>query len=167
MKRRTSKRGFTLIEILVVVAIIALLISILLPALSRAREQTRSTICRSNLKQLMGAQLMYVQDFKVLAATQSVFYVNGLERSPAVPGCWPMVRETNPKKTNWVWDGAAPGGTAYTGRNDPRFIEDTPRRGTIFKYSRTRNSISVRPTSPVKQRRLHWAAAETGATATR
>lgn len=136
MKRKTVARGFTLIEILVVVTIIALLISILLPSLSRAREQARSTLCRANMKQIMGGQLMYATDFKVLAATQSVFYVNGLERSPAVPGCWPMVREANPKRTNWVWDGAAAGGSAYSGREDPRFIQDTPRRGTIFKYTK-------------------------------
>lgn len=49
---RYSKAAFTLIELLVVVAIIAMLIAILLPSLSRAREQTKSVICLSNLRTL-------------------------------------------------------------------------------------------------------------------
>ncbi len=49
--RRQAPAGFTLIEVLVVVAIIALLIAILLPSLSRARAQSRQSQCLSNLRQ--------------------------------------------------------------------------------------------------------------------
>lgn len=53
------RAGFTLIEVLVVVAIIALLVAILLPSLAAARESARSAQCLSNLKQLGGAVMMY------------------------------------------------------------------------------------------------------------
>ena len=47
-----GKRGFTLVELLVVVAVITILISILLPSLSQAREQGKRTVCLSNMHQI-------------------------------------------------------------------------------------------------------------------
>ena len=57
-----KKRAFTLVELLVVVGIIAVLISLLLPALSRAREAAKATRCLSNIKQLSNALAMYVNE---------------------------------------------------------------------------------------------------------
>lgn len=58
------KRGFTLIEILVVIAIIALLAAMIFPVLATARGKARSAACQSNLKQLGTAMAMYVGDYE-------------------------------------------------------------------------------------------------------
>src|SRR5574340_310653 len=54
-------RSFTLIELLVVVAIIAVLISILLPALSAAREKARTVLCSTHLREFGRAEQAYAQ----------------------------------------------------------------------------------------------------------
>lgn len=86
------KSGFTLIEVLVVVAIIALLISILLPSLKRAREEATGVVCRSNMHQLMLGMHAYVAATRALPGTNDVFYeawrASGGRNAPPASRAW-------------------------------------------------------------------------------
>jgi prepilin-type processing-associated H-X9-DG protein/prepilin-type N-terminal cleavage/methylation domain-containing protein len=62
MRERNHTAAFTLIELLVVIAIIAILAALLLPALARAKSAAHSAVCKSNLRQLGIATLLYVDE---------------------------------------------------------------------------------------------------------
>src|SRR4051812_34984097 len=61
---RSERHAFTLVELLVVIGIIAVLISILLPALNRARESARQVQCLSNIRQLATGTVMFAGEHK-------------------------------------------------------------------------------------------------------
>lgn len=67
-----QKKGFTLVELLVVIAVVALLTAILMPALASARSGARALVCRSNVRQLLLANIGYADEndgFYVAAAS--------------------------------------------------------------------------------------------------
>jgi len=61
---RRRRAGFTLVELLVVIGIIVVLVAILLPAVSSARERAKRTACLSNLRQIGTGMMMYANTFR-------------------------------------------------------------------------------------------------------
>jgi prepilin-type N-terminal cleavage/methylation domain-containing protein len=106
------RRGFTLVELLVVIGIIALLIAILMPVLRRAKEAANAAQCSSNQRQLMMAFLMFANEHK-----------------GHLPGnYWDAHEQTDPEKRDWlIGDNPSRG-------NPLAQVADAPEKGTIFRY---------------------------------
>jgi len=137
------RRWFTLVELLVVVAIISILAALLLPALQRARESARTAACASNLKNVGLFQRMYADDFEdvwtmyvdgynsghtdttynystwadILSTTRYLVHGVGIVACPAMPGSItsPENASQNPMKASMKFIyGAYIGGGPYS-----------------------------------------------------
>jgi len=121
---RDDPRGFTLIELVVVVAIIAVLIAILLPAIANARERAREVTCLSNVRQLGLAVQMYWDD------NQMKFFnvghdLDGSDQDPTY--WWDRLRiygNINESPGGWQGVSAWKAGQSWK----------CPKTGTLFAY---------------------------------
>ena len=116
----SPKRAFTLVELLVVISIIALLLAVLMPALQKARRQGQDVVCKSQIRQLGLATMLYAQDNEFAMPTyDSKWYTNVISKylgTPIVdnpqalaktilhcPGAPRTIKNPNPfDKTPWV-----------------------------------------------------------------
>jgi prepilin-type N-terminal cleavage/methylation domain-containing protein/prepilin-type processing-associated H-X9-DG protein len=100
---RDIQRGFTLVELLVVIGIIAVLIALLLPALNRARESAKGVNCMSNLRQIGIAVTLYTQASKGWLPPYRTA-VTGFSPPPAYPYYWQFLAAFYQNEEPRVWE---------------------------------------------------------------
>src|SRR5690242_8033203 len=97
LKRRLG--GFTLVELLVVIAVIAILAAILLPVISKAKGHGQATACLNNLKQMVSAWTLYADDNNDMMPLTLLNEFNVGLPFRALPGSWVLgnaVTDVNP-----------------------------------------------------------------------
>ncbi len=117
MTRRERQAGFTLIELLVTISIIGLLVGVLVPALSSARNQGRGAMCLSNLRQIGSAFTMYAQDFEDRAMPLAYWSFEDVGAGPVV----------------YWWGTNEASGVDYTRGFVWPYLQSPPRERSVFE----------------------------------
>ncbi len=95
------RRGFTLIEIMVVVLVLGFLLAIAMPSFVSARETSRAKACVANLYQINSAKLQCMMDNKLSASSTATFSVDGITATTGGPnGLYQLT--LNPTSPNYI-----------------------------------------------------------------
>jgi prepilin-type N-terminal cleavage/methylation domain-containing protein len=156
--RIRPSKGFTLVELLVVIGIIALLISVLLPALSKARRQAQETACASNLRQMGIAMTLYVNEQKYfpgdISRTSKGVIINTW--APRLRLCQGPARESSgARRASPIWNGPREQSLC-------RYASAASGSEMGFGYEFTRHGVRRRPADTADQR-IFVTATTTGA----
>jgi prepilin-type N-terminal cleavage/methylation domain-containing protein/prepilin-type processing-associated H-X9-DG protein len=136
MRASPRRAAFTLVELLVVIGIIAVLVGLLMPSLTKAREQAKKAQCLSNLKQIGAAVNMYAVENRGQVPVRLFNYVtplkNGLDATSTFgPGAGFVAPPGGPSANGpalLVKNGLQGNGTAYLETNDIFFCPSDPIR---------------------------------------
>lgn len=134
---REEERGFTLIEMMIVVAIIAILVAILVPNFMRARAQAQTAACEANLKEIATALELYQTDHQmyptatntdVTSSDASIGpYLRQTPVDPVAPTTNYKYTTNNPSSGNATYSIVCPGG------HDPNTMNAIGGSGTKTK----------------------------------
>lgn len=131
------RSGFTLVELLVVIGVIVVLIAMLLPALTQARERAQRTSCLSNLRQLDAALYLYALNYHDQVP---IGYRTASEQYNS------MVFSTT-GGNHWVLFGLLPQANCL---DDPRVLFCPSENNTKFMYNTSDNPWPIQPTANVQ-----------------
>ncbi|MBI1371705.1 MAG: prepilin-type N-terminal cleavage/methylation domain-containing protein [Phycisphaera sp.] len=132
---RCPRKGFTVVEMLVVMSIILLLLAMLLPSMRAARETARLAVCMAQTKQLHLLHLNYAADYFNTTANKDAY----LRYPIGYPG-WPNVADIVTSNV-FVVKGYMPEETTsiYMCPSDTGYREDHPELAGAYKYIRPAN----------------------------
>jgi len=117
---RRYNKGFTLIEVLIVIAIISIIAAILFPIFASARGKARQAQCTSNLRQIGQAVLMYVQDNDGVYLPYGQGGL-GTKAAPTIPTCPSWILKPY-VKTTAVWVCPSETNATALAQTDPRIV---------------------------------------------